>query len=257
MKKIKTIKKGEKMKNGKVTEICYANNITVNRGNYENEKPFWSAKTILQGECDENTEFARLKAIIDPIATKAYKDAKIDLNGLRIRLKDNKRYPSVTSIIQPDPIVGIKNLEQYALRGSYFHERFNAYIGSIKTEVLQPDISPLKFEDIKFGEFMERFLSKIGKPIELNKEVFNGKHMYSGEIDYLGAVDNKLTLADIKTGSWKVEQLSAYAECLEVEQVCIFDLKTPTIHFISKDALNDGWESFLKLRGAVLNRFGI
>lgn len=182
------------------------------------------------------------------------------------REKDGKRYPRVSKILSPDPI-NIPNIEKYALRGSAYHEIGNTVLlggdyDRAFTEVsAKYDISPIKWTDIKAKEFFEKF----GKDIvvkELNVEVFNEKHLYSGEIDFVGTYLGCPCIADFKTGTWKLEQLVAYAktkkEYSEYDLI-IFDLKNAKVEAFAhhEPPVQEAWEKFIFLRGKFHERFKI
>ena len=109
-------------------EVVYSNSMKINKGNYNQEAPFLSSKSIItlpdqstpeQVESVYKAEFERLQGIVDPILQGEYGKRRVDLENVRIREKDGKKYPSVTSILNPDGMSKkIKNLEQYSARGN-------------------------------------------------------------------------------------------------------------------------------------------
>jgi len=83
-------------------EIVYSNSMKINRGNYEQEAPFYSAKSIMtipDGVKAEdvtmisNAEYERLKAIVEPLLQADYNAKRTDLANIRFREKDGKKYP--------------------------------------------------------------------------------------------------------------------------------------------------------------------
>lgn len=252
-------------KSKKVVEVCYSNSMKINRGAYEQEAPFYSAKTIIEENgtpVDEVAEYARLRGIIDPLLVAQYQEAKVDMSGLRIRIKDGKKYVSVSSILHPDGIP--KNIDpDYAVRGTEIHRIFNKWITEGIWEAPQVPLSKLNYESIPYMEFASKFKDRFSvKDAVLNVEVYNQKHLYSGELDALLTVDGVLSLVDFKTGSWSWEQLVAYYKALankDVKQLVIFDFKNLALEIISvtDPKCVQFWESFLIKRGVIQGRFGV
>lgn len=246
-------------------EIVYGNSMKINKGQYEQEAPFYSLKKIMSnGETciDEIDEFKRLRGIIDPLLYAQYNETKNILAGLRIREKGGKRYPSVTTILSPDK-PQVPNLEKYGLRGTEFDRICKHWCekGELLPIDLSIDISPLKWEDIKCVEFFEKFADRFGD-CKCSVPIYHEKHFYSGEIDYLGIYDGLMTLGDFKTGTWKLEQLVAYYKAVtdvKIDQLAIFDLKNAdVILFPLKDKkLPEAWDSFMIKRGEFRARFGV
>jgi len=252
----------------KTIEINYGTSITVNRGNYENFKPMWHQKMTLElnGETQEQieqletAEFNRIKAKLDQFAEEEWSKSKVLQANLRVRIKDNKKYPSYSSIANPDPF----NIDpDYALRGTEIHRMFNDWLFSGIWPDPQVKLQKLKYEDIKYEEFFETFVERISfKDAKTNIEVFNDKHLYSGEIDLICEVDDLPTLVDLKTGGWDWMQLIAYYKAYKetpLKQLAIFDLKNQKLEILSlKDPkCVDYWEKFLIKRGEFKSRFGL
>jgi len=245
----------------KIVEVCYSNSLKINRGSYEQENPFYSAKSIMEENgtpIDETAEYARLRNIIDPILVQQYNDAKLDMSKLRVRVKDGKKYPSVTSITKPDPYTGDP---EYGIRGTEIHLICNEFITTGKWRVPMEPLTKLKYEDIPYQAFFEKFKDRLDfKDAKLNIEVFNEKHIYSGEIDLVCPVDGVLSLVDLKTGGWDWIQLVAYFKAYgQVKQLAIFDFKNTELEILKLNDPKcvDKWETFLKKRGAFEARFGI
>lgn len=249
----------------KVTEVCYSNSMKINRGQYEQEAPFYSAKTIIEENgvpVDEVAEYSRLRGIIDPLLSAQYQEAKLDIAGLRIRVKDGKRYISVSSILHPDGIP--KNIDpDYAVRGTEIHRVFNEWINTGKWIKPAEPLTKLTYESIPYQEFTVKFKDRFSvKDAVLNLEVYHPRHLYAGELDAIIQVDGLLTLTDFKTGSWNWEQLVAYYKASgmkEIKQLAVFDFKNLELEVM---AINDPkcvqyWESFLIKRGEVKARFGV
>ena len=245
-------------------EVVYGNSLTINRSNYENEKPLYSAKslvTVADNEVfDERAEYQRLRGIIDPLVEEHYNRSRVDIAKVRIRTKDGKRYPSVTSIMSPKPF---DCDPEYAIRGSELHRVINKWIASDKWEEPKEPLSKLKYEDIKYKEFFEenkKRIDFINCAVEL--EIFHEEHLYSGEVDLICSVDGIKTLADIKTGQWKWEQLVAYYKALpelKIKQLAIFDLKKNKLETLqlTDNKAKGAWENFLKMRGAFQQIYGV
>lgn len=246
----------------KQIEICYSNSMKINKGQYEQEAPFYSAKTIIEENgqpIDEVAEYNRLRGIIDPLLLAQYQDAKVGMSGARVRIKDGKKYPSVTSILNPDsPPID----PEYGLRGTEIHRMFKEWVfGGI-----WPDpgikLEKLKFEDVKYEEFFKKFESRIDfNNARLDVEVFHEKHLYSGEIDVICPVDDLLTICDLKTGGWDWQQLVAYykAKPEGIKQLAVFDLKNQELDILqlTDKKCPEYWEKFLIKRGAFQARFSL
>lgn len=252
----------------KTLEINYGNSITVNRGNYENEKPMWHQKLTfeLNGETPEEIaaleelEFSRIKTAIDERAKNAWDIAKRDMAGVRIRIKDGKKYPSVSSILKPDGIPSSIDPE-YGIRGTEIHNLIHDWITTGKWRAPREPLSKLSYEDIHYQEFFTKFKNRIDlKNCQLNIELFHDKHLYSGEIDCIGLVDGLPTLIDFKTGSYDWTQLVAYYKGNNnVKLLAVFDLKNLKLETLNlKDVkCPDYWEKFLVKRGEFRARFGV
>ena len=247
----------------KTYEICYSNSFKINRGNYEQEAPFYSQKVIIQSKTavDVRAEYSKLRSIVDELATAQYNASKLDQSGLRIRIKDGKKYVSVTSILS-----GGKKLEidpEYGIRGTELHRIFNIFVDTGKWESPKVALSKLTYDEIPYKKLFEMYGSSIDFAVnEKNIEVFSDDHLYSGEIDIICFVNGIKTLADFKTGSWHWEQLVAYYKALqdkEIQQLGVFDAKKCKLEIISvSDAkARKAWESFLKKRGAVEAIYGV
>ena len=245
------------MENGK-TEVTYWRAAKVPTVQYGARDICLTLKSFTEpGKEDE--EYQRIKSFVDDRVEAQAKAVSNDTSRLRIRVKDGKKYPSVTSIMSPDPSP-VPNIEKYALRGTEYNRGFNEFVqGKPWTPNPSVDISPLKWE-FDLSKFFEQF----GKEIKfsfLKKKVFNEKHLYYGEIDFLGTYKDMTCLADFKTGSWKLEQLAAYAKCLPQLPEClaIFDLKkNKVVAWKTEDEeVKEAWERFLVLRGRIQERFGI
>ena len=238
----------------RIYEICYSNSITINRGNYENEKPFYSQKVVIESETEIDTveEYNKLRGIIDPLALARFKEGKLEEAGLRVRIKGERKYPSVTSILSPAPYTGNP---EYGVRGTEIHRLINHYSVNFEWLVPKAELKTLKYEDVKYQDYFQKFGERIDfTGLEKEIEVFNDEHVYSGEIDVVCIVDGIKSLCDYKTGSWKWEQLVAYWKAKNdktIKQLAVFDLKKQKLETlkVASEECRSYWESFLKLRG--------
>lgn len=246
-------------------EVVYSNSMKINRGNYEQEAPFYSVKSILEvsdplnAENVCNSEYERLKGIVEPLLQADYNKKRTDLANVRIREKDGKKYPSVTSILKPDGIYKVKNIEQYIARGNEADRVFKCLMTGKDPGVIDQSKFPdLKWEyDIKQFILDHKLLKKSEIPIwKSDIEIFNDKWIYSGEIDLIRGD----LLLDVKTGQWDWQQVVAYAEAVEgVTEIMIADLKENKCHRIDKKdpKWNEAWLKFIFKRGEFQARFGI
>jgi hypothetical protein len=252
-------------------EVVYSNSMKINRGNYEQLSPFYSGKTVVSlpdgvsdpehAESVYRANYAQIQGIIDPLLEADYNKCRTDLANVRIREKDGKKYPSVTSILNPDGMSKkIKNLEQYSARGNAADQVFK----ELMTTGLEPAVDVSKFPDLKWEYDIKGFIksNKILKKLELplwkkDVEVFNDEWMYSGEIDLM---KEDVLILDVKTGAWKWEQQIAYAKCIpSVQLVAIADLKENKYIELPINApeCEKAFLKFIHKRGEFLARFGI
>jgi hypothetical protein len=197
---------------------------------------------------------------------------------IRFYEKGNKKYPSVTSILG-----FLKNwfgitedeLQQYASRGNiieYVCTHFllhGEWIDPKDADVLKEDIAivtrgsrQLKWEDCTHKAFMENFGDKI-EVNQFQKTVFNDEHDYAGTMDILGKFDGKLSVMDIKSGTYDMRQLAAYAACEEgIEQLVVLPVgptenkcgyKKPVIC----DTIQHEFKGFLAARAKFRQQYGI
>lgn len=253
----------------RTVEVVCANSLKINRGNYEQESPLFSIKTIAEVEegtlFDEISEYNRLKKMVDSALDEHWQKAKLSLSNVRIRVLDGKEFPSVTSILNPDPIP-VVNIEEYANRGKELERLVIHWLSTKKWLIPSLPLKGITYEEIKYQEFFEKFSGNIEFPKEaIDKvEIFHKRLLYSGEIDLFGIkIDGKPCIADIKCGAWCWEQLIAYWKALDpkISQVfglCILDLKKGNLEYL--DPLSDkaqvAWERFLLKRGEFRARFG-
>ncbi len=260
-----------------IIEVVYGNSMSINKGNYEAEKPFFSAKTIIEvddpTEIDNtyNAEYSRLRGIIDPMIAECWRNAKPVPEGVRIREKDGKKYPSVTSILNPDgiPIDPVK-LKNHCDYGNDVDELFKEYFaagGSRAPRKLKSSYDGLadSFDPLKMISLIDQSGIEI-KQIKSSVEIFSEDHLYSGEIDCLVPYEKSFMVLDIKTGSYKWEQLVAYAKAINegrydetcgVKYLGILDCKGKKFIIKELSEMVKEWERFLILRGAFKSRFSL
>lgn len=243
----------------KTTQVTYWRSAKVPTVQY-GSRDICLTLTTQAIEGHEEAEYLRLKSFVDEKVEEQANSVANSLSDNDYRIKDGKKYPRVSKILSPDPL-NIPHIEKYALRGTAIHMAVSHYLGTGEWVDPSSDISPLKWTDIKYKEFFEKFGANFGTGIVLNEEVFHEKHLYSGEIDFLGPYCKKYTLGDFKTGTWKLEQLVGYLKPndAQIEQLAIFDLKKCEVHtwLIDEPPVQEAWENFLKLRGAFKQRFNI
>ena len=204
-------------------EIVASVSGVIPTGNYENYKPMYSAKEIVQcnGNADEiiETRSAEIKAILDGLLKRDYERIRLEnivknREDIRWRQKGDKFYPSVTSIISAvEPINFDPDLlKQYASRGSLVHKQISHYFttGVWEEDILQiPDTKldymivtqgslKLDWRDCNFMGFWEKnnkdFLpydfvegqdTTPPSPTDypVDVELFNDDYLFSGEAD--------------------------------------------------------------------------
>lgn len=244
-------------------EVCYGLSKTIaGKQNYENEKPLFSLKGFAEiGK--EAEEFKRLKSIVDPLAEEFYKACKSDNSNIRVRIKDGKKYPSVNSILSMGESIPMEPtlLQCYADRGTEIEKIVFDFIETGKWREPSVSIGNLKWTDIKYKEFFEKYGKILNfKTMQKKIEVYNDKRLYSGEIDIICEVDGMTVLSDWKTGSWLWKQVVAYGHCItddSIEGYAIFDLKKCKIEVLTLEEAILHWEDFLEKRGAFRERFGL
>lgn len=256
----------------KEVEIRYERALKINRGNYEQVAPLWADTVRLKfnGETPEQiaeiekAEYETLKTRIDKRAEDEWVSAKISLAGFRVREKDGKKYPSVTTILNPEPYT---NNPEYGTRGTEIHLIVDHFIDKGVWREPEVKLATLSYDDIKHKEFF----AEHGKSIKsikgdfTNLGVFNEDYMYSGEIDRLLSVLDIPSIVDYKTGGWKWGQLVAYWYGLpekirtKIKQLAIFDLKKCELKImqVGSPEFNKEWYAFLVKRGCFMGRFGV
>lgn len=248
-------------------EINYGRGIKINKGNYQQDSPMWHEKLTIElnGQTDaevvelEKKEYDIIRARVDKRVEDEWNKTALEQAGLRIRTKDGKKFPSVTSILKPEPYTGNP---EYGTRGSEIHRLCNQFIEKGVWTEPEAKLETLSYADMKHKDFFAKFKDRLDfKGVKLNIEIFNLRLLYSGEIDLVCKVDKRLAVCDIKTGGWDWPQLVAYEKSnpKKAELLAIFDVKTNELHIIevgSKE-YEEAWEHFLMKRGEFKARFGV
>jgi len=225
-------------------EISASFTGTIPTGNYENEKPFYSVKEIMELEEKENEivedEFiANRQKELHQICYDQFKHQaeickleRIAEEYKQIRLYDvaeGIKYPSVTSIIgwDSDFHMSEDELAQYASRGTVIHKQVEIFLktGEWKAPKDIPEIYPdvvivkkgnlgLSLNDIDFVGFYESYPFKV---IELEKVAINHDKQYAGRLDI------KCVIESSNKGQWEK------IEGVKFDVPTILDVKTGTI----------------------------
>lgn len=192
-------------------------------GNYENEKPFFSVREVLE-DCGNmsDEEIAKRQEELHGICYAAFKrqadvsySEKIAKQYQNIRFYDGKggqKYPSVTSIIDWDADYHMPpdQLAQYGSRGSIIDKQVEVFLRSGKwlepkdIPECYPDLVILKkgdlglqVDNVNFQGFYKDYPFKV---IDLQKVVMNHEHRYGGRLDILCIIESS------NKGKWdKVE----------------------------------------------------
>lgn len=282
----------------RVTKVIVGRSAVIAIAAYENLRPNYQMEVeIAEGEsayrvlrfCNDELaklieeESNRCKA---EWLTKSY-------DCIRFYPLDNKQVPSVTSILSlcghtsvqtwwiTDKVTGQRRemtadeLQQYASRGNVLEAMIQTYLETGQwadprelpqcredVEILDTGNLKLSWEDGSYQAFMNEYGAKI-KPEAFQKTVFNREHDYAGTIDILGEFDGKRSVMDIKSGTFDMRQLAAYAACEQgVEQLVILPVgptdnkcgyKKPVIC----ETIQSEFAEFLKARAKFRQRFGI
>jgi hypothetical protein len=206
-------------------EISASFTGVISTGSYENEKPFYSLKEVIEFSNPEEIQKAMDEGLFDmdsinerqkslhkmcydqfqQQAETAYQD-RIAKQFENIRFypgKNNLKYPSVTSIIGWDDDFGIPQdeLAQYAARGTIIHKQVEIFLatGEWKEPKEVPEIYPelvivkkgnkeLQLDDVDFRGFFKDYPFK---PLEQEKTVLNHEHRYGGRADIKCIIESK------------------------------------------------------------------
>jgi len=221
-------------KKDRVIEITASVSAVIPTGNYENYKPMYSVKEIVNVNGNKNGNANKmisgrtdeLRTLLKSKLDEDYERLKIERikqqrKDIRFYPRGDKQYPSVTSIISAvEPIdYDPDKLKQYASRGSIVDAQVNHFFqtGKWETDILQiPGTKldylivtqgslKLKWEACNFPSFWEKY-GKDFKPLE-GKEfnpqqtVYNDEYLFAGTIDLPCKYKGIPTVADVKTAS--------------------------------------------------------
>lgn len=260
----------------------------INTGNYGQESPFFSAKTLLTGTQEEAD---KLQKELYKICLKNYRlaEASVHTNVKAktiqgVRFYDTEfggKYPSVTSVISAvnpkDFNMPEDRLRAYGCRGELAHYLFEFFVkeGSwfepkfIKNPEVQRWLAVMEQYDIKLeGDFKGFFEKYEHEWISSEVKVFNHLDQYAGRQDAKGIYEKKVTLGDLKTGQIDkkecFKQLAAYAKCEgneDVRQLAIYPINGKTKQgfssIITTTEINKYYELFLKDRHEFKIKYGI
>ena len=249
---------------------------------YENLRPSYSMTVKPIGEQDPKEIFTIIEKVLHERFELEANRAKTDLiekqyTNIRFREKNGKKYPSVTSILgwNKQWAVTVDQLKQYAARGTIVEWLILDYLkggvwpNPIDVLALKEDVAILLGGSCGFSwanctheAFMEKYKDKI--KIEKTKGVvFNDELLYSGEYDILGEYDGVRSIMDIKSGTFDMRQLAAYAICeKDIEQLVILPVgptdnkcgyKKPVIC----TTIQDEYKKFTEARSKFRLRFGV
>jgi hypothetical protein len=237
-------------------EISASFTGTIPTGSYENEKPFYSIKEILELESNEEIDsslnltqdidikqrqkelhqicYDQFKAQADVSfrerLAKTYKDIRF-YDGI-----DGKQYPSVTSIINMDKDFHIPpdELTQYACRGTIIHKQVELFLSS-KDEDGKNSFEWKAPQDIE--ECSHEYLTVVKGSLGLDIENTNFQAFYkaypfevinleetilSPDFEYGGRMDILCKISSENKGKWEKIEGVVY------DEPTILDIKTST-----------------------------
>jgi len=220
-------------------ELTVGLSATIATGSYENISPLYSLKQVVQEGTDLNLEIDGMKSLLYSKLSDDYARVKtlmLEKNtDLRFYEMNGKKYPSVTTVINMEGISFPKEkLAQYASRGNIVHELADHFLNT--GELVKPEELPalkedliilnngslkLKYDDVSFIGFMEKYKDEITWDKEPCESVFNDDFLYAGLPDRIGTYKGKKALFDFKTTSnydkkklaKYFKQLAAYNKC--------------------------------------------
>jgi hypothetical protein len=231
-------------------EISASFTGTIPTGSYENEKPFFGVKEIIEYDTDnwkvDNAEGEGKEEFHGNIAKRqkelhqiCYDQFKAQAEvSFRERIaktyKDirfysaagGKKYPSVTSIINMDKDFHIPQdeLSQYASRGTIIHKQVEVFLSTGKWKAPQ-DIEEVSHDylsvakgslglDIENTNFQAFYKAYPFEVIELESTVLCDNHQYGGRLDIL------CTISSENKGKWEKIEGVVY------DKPTILDIKT-------------------------------
>jgi len=232
---------GDKMK--RILEITSSFTGTISTANYENSKPLFSVKEVVEldqevmNDLDDKYIENRQKQLHDlcynqfkQIADQLYAE-RIAKTYKNIRFYDGiggKKYPSVTSIINMDKDFGIPQdeLQQYASRGTIIHKQVEIFlktgtwmmpynIAEVSSDWLTVKNGNLGLDcsDVDFMAFYKDYPFKV---ISQEETVLNHEYRYGGRQDILCRIESS------NPGKW------AKVDKVKFDVPTILDIKTST-----------------------------
>jgi len=221
---------------------------------------------------------------IERMANRAKSDViEKEYSYIQFRTYRQIKYPRVTSILfwhknRDKPYqINMDHLNQYAARGTIVDKLIELYFENgrkwqdpLKIPELKEQVSllvngslGLSWHDCSYKEFFKKYKNRI-KHCELKVTVYNHEHLYSGEIDVVGDYEEKRSIIDVKTGTYDICQLAAYAACKRnIKQLVIFpvgpagDVKCGYHRPVVEENIESKFKEFLRIRAAFRQRFGI
>ena len=267
----------------KVHEVTVSLAAVIPTSAYENLKPGFSMTVgITEGQSAYETMIycqEYLHQLMENEANRSKAEAVEKMYSIiRFYERDNKKYPSVTSILGFDKNwYGIteEELQQYASQGNILEALCQHFIetgewadprniSSLKEDIiiLQRGSKHFTWEDGSHKAFMAKYRDLIA-PEAFQKKVYNDEHDYAGTLDLVGTFDGKRSVMDFKRNTFDMRQLAAYAACLDgIEQLVVLPIG-PTINKcgykkpVICETIEHEFKEFVKARTKFRKKFGI
>ena len=189
------------------------------------------------------------------------------MKHLRFYEKDEVKYPSVTSIISPEPYTGNPI---YGTIGNILHRALANYIAKdeIKVNVTPEEKDQLIANNINIDDYVIEWI-KYNKDFIFGKseqQVFNTTDIYAGTYDADGLYAGVKCLYDLKSGNMAkgsmdkaFMQLAAYSRCVPgIKRLVIIPCnpRSKQDPLISDD-IDKYYSLFMTKRKAFKEKFGI
>ena len=268
-----------------IKEITSSLSAVVPIGAYENLKPGFEIRAELAPGDDVDKAFKilndRIKCMLESFSNRAKADLiEKQFTNIRMYDKNDKKYPSVTSILgwAVDWKMSESELAEYAARGTMIHKLIEhrldpddgKWYDPLEVPELEKYIATLKggargltWENCSYKKAVEALIGDL-KVLNQEVEIFNDTHLFAGRADLVGLYKGKLSVIDFKTGTTAdMRQLAAYASCLEgIEQLMIVpvgptDNKSGVKKPVISTDIEGEFKKFLYARAAFRERFGI
>lgn len=266
-----------------ITEVTVSKSAVIPVAAYENLRPSFSITAQPNNGESAAKVILYLNAWLNDLMKEEANRCKTEYleklyAWIRWYEKDGMRFPSVTSILGVDKTFGQfteQELQQYASRGNVLEAMIQMFLtdGSWMDprelpqcrediEILETGNLKLSWEDGSHQAFMAEFGGKI-KVETFQKTVFNKEQMYAGTMDILGEFDGKRSVMDIKSGTFDMRQLAAYAACEPgIEQIVVLPIGTTDNKCGYKKpvictTIDNEFREFVKARAKFRQRFGI